>query len=93
MAEPDRLERHGLHAAAHPDHGQSGTPGAGNGTRSQMRVRLYYLATATVQFHGPTGANTVSVQRVFVRAGRDLFDNFFFGTPAASNMTPAPKCT
>jgi len=69
----------------------AGRPTPENGTRSRMRVRLYYLATATVQFRGPTGANTASVQRVFVRGGRNLFDNFFFGTQPNIEYHPGPE--
>jgi hypothetical protein len=54
-------------------------------------VRLYYLASATVQFRGPTGNNTTTVQRVFVRAGRNLFDNFFFGTQPNTEYHPGPE--
>jgi len=69
----------------------AGRPIAENGTRSRMRVRLYYVASATVQFRGPTGNNTANVQRVFVRAGRNLFDNFFFGTQPNIEFHPGPE--
>jgi len=71
-----RLGRSHVHA----QRDVAGRPIPENGTRSSMRVRLYYVATATVQFRGLTGGNTATVQRVFVRGGRNLFDNFFFGT-------------
>lgn len=68
----------------------SGRPTAENGTRSRMRVRLHYIARATVQFRGPTGNNTATIERVFVRAGRNLFDNFFFGTQPNIEYHPGP---
>ena len=61
-----------------------------NGTRSRLRVRLQYIARATVQFRGPSGNNTATVERVFVRAGRNLFDNFFFGTQPNIEFHPGP---
>jgi len=67
-----------------------GRPIAENGTRSRLRVRLHYLARATVQFRGPSGNNTATVERVFVRAGRNLFDNFFFGTQHNVEFHPGP---
>ena len=61
-----------------------------NGTKSDLRVRLYYLARATVTFPGPTGMNSVTVERPFVRAGRSMFENFFFGTQPKIEFHPGP---
>lgn len=60
------------------------------GTNSKLRVRLYYLASATVRFQAPEGSDTVTVQRAFVRAGTNLFDNFFFGTQSETEFHPGP---
>jgi hypothetical protein len=68
----------------------AGRPVQENGTRSRLRVRLQYVASATVQFASPSGSNTATVQRVFVRAGRNLFDNFFFGTQPNVEYHPGP---
>ncbi|MDQ3565798.1 MAG: hypothetical protein M3436_17400 [Pseudomonadota bacterium] len=59
-----------------------------NGTLSTLRIRLYYLATATVSFPGPANNNTVTVQRTFVRAGRNLFEDFLFGTQSKTELHP-----
>ncbi len=63
-------------------------PTAENGTSSKFRVRLTYIATATVSFPGRAGNNTVTVQRTFVRSGRPIFDNFFFGTQPNTEFHP-----
>jgi len=61
-----------------------------NGTKSDLRVRLNYLARATVSFPGPAGMNTVTVERPFVRSGRSMFENFFFGTQPKIEFHPGP---
>ena len=62
-----------------------------NGTSSSLRVRLNYLATVTVNFTGAGGAtNPVTVQRTFIRAGRNLFDNFCFSTQPKTEIHPGP---
>lgn len=61
-----------------------------NGTNSSLRVRLYYLATVNVNFAAPSGYKTVTIQRTFIRAGRNLFDNFFFGTQPNIEFHPGP---
>lgn len=67
----------------------SDRPTPENGTRSSLRMRLHYLATATISFPGPTSMNgTVTVQRDFVRGGRSIFDNFYFGTQKVTEMHP-----
>ena len=67
----------------------SDRPTPENGTRSSLRVRLHYLASVTVNFPGPTSINaSVTIQRDFVRAGRNIFDNFYFGTQKATEMHP-----
>ncbi len=59
-----------------------------NGTNSSLRVRLYYVAQVTMTYAGPTGPSSTTVQRIFVRAGRNLFDNFFFGTQPITEFHP-----
>lgn len=61
-----------------------------SGTNSKLRLRLYYLASVTVRFQAPEGSDTVTVQRAFVRAGTNLFDNFFFGTQSETEFHPGP---
>lgn len=61
-----------------------------SGTRSKLRVRVYYKAQATVQYRTAAGNATVTVERIFVRAGRNLFDNFFFGTQPNVEYHPGP---
>jgi hypothetical protein len=73
-----------------PVSGSTGRPVPENGTNISLRVRLHYLATATVTYPGPTGNNTVTIQRDFVRAGRNLFNNFFFGTQQKTEFHPGP---
>ena len=67
-----------------------GRPDPESGTSSTMRVRLHYLATVNVNFSAPSGHKTVRIQRTFVRAGRNLFDNFFFGTQPSTEFHPGP---
>ncbi len=59
-----------------------------NGTTSRARVRLYYTGEAVVRYPGPNGYNQATVQRTFVRAGRNIFDNFFFGTQPETEFHP-----
>lgn len=73
-----------------PTTNANGRPVPENGTKSDLRVRLYYLATATIRFPGPANANSVTVERPFVRAGRTLFENFFFGTQPKIEFHPGP---
>lgn len=54
------------------------------GTNSRMRSRTYYLAQATVAFR----KGTVTIQRAFVRAGRNIFDNFLFSTQPVTEIHP-----
>ena len=68
----------------------TGRPVPENGTSSSLRLRLYYLATVTVNIAGASGNNSVTVQRTFVRSGRNLFDNFFFGTQPNIEFNPGP---
>lgn len=70
--------------------GSSLRPAPENGTSSSLRVRLHYLASATVNFPGPSGNQSVTVQRAFVRAGRNIFDDFFFGTQKKVEFHPGP---
>ncbi|MDR3404060.1 MAG: hypothetical protein P4L99_16300 [Chthoniobacter sp.] len=55
-----------------------------NGTNSHSRLRMYYIASVTVGF--PNGA--VTVERAFVRAGRNVFDNFLFSTQPVTEINP-----
>ena len=66
----------------------AGRPKPENGTNSQLRVRLYYLATVTVQYYVPSAYRTITLQRAFTRSGRNLFDNFFFGTQPKIEFHP-----
>ena len=68
----------------------AGRPVPENGTNWRDRTRLYYLATVTVQYSVPATFRTVTLQRVFVRGGRNLFDNFFFGTQPKVEFHPGP---
>ena len=68
----------------------AGRPTLENGTPSSQRVRIYYLASATVQYRGANAPATATVQRYFVRAGRNIFDNFFFGTQSNVEFHPGP---
>ncbi len=65
-----------------------GRPLPENGTSSSLRVRIHYLATVNVNFSTPGGQRTVTLQRTFVRAGRNLFDNFYFGTQPTIEFHP-----
>ena len=67
-----------------------GRPVPENGTSSSMRVRLHYLATVNVNFAASSGNKAVTIQRTFVRSGRNLFDNFFFGTQPNTEFHPGP---
>ncbi len=57
----------------------AGRPVPENGTNRASRTRLHYVARATVSYKGPEGANTLTVQRTFVRAGATMFDKFHEG--------------
>jgi hypothetical protein len=67
---------------------KSKPPEPENGTNSALRVRLYYKASVQVSYQGPIRPSTATVSRVFVRAGRNLFDNFFFGTQVKTEFHP-----
>ncbi|MDQ3565800.1 MAG: hypothetical protein M3436_17410 [Pseudomonadota bacterium] len=54
------------------------SPKPENGTHSVLRTRVYYLARATVSYPGAAPINTVTVQRTFVRSGRNVFEDFVF---------------
>jgi hypothetical protein len=68
----------------------AGRPVPENGTNSALRTRLSYLATVTVQYYVPSVLRTVTLQRTFVRSGRNVFDNFFFGTQPKVEFQPGP---
>jgi hypothetical protein len=66
-----------------------GRPEPEQGTNSRLRVRLYYVAQAEIAYEGAGGvSSTVTVERPFIRAGRNLFDNFFFGTQQETEFHP-----
>jgi len=67
-----------------------GRPVKETGTTASFRVRIYYRASVTVQFRSATGSKTATVQRIFCRAGRNMFDNFFFGTQPNVEFHPGP---
>ncbi len=67
-----------------PVSGNTTRPTAESGTNSRLRIRTYYVANATVNF--PRGS--VTVQRAFVRAGRNIFDNFLFSTQPVTEIHP-----
>ncbi|MEP6669918.1 MAG: hypothetical protein ABJF10_12240 [Chthoniobacter sp.] len=68
----------------------AGRPTLENGTNSRLRVRIYYRASVTVNYRSSTGSKTATVQRLFCRAGRNIFDNFFFGTQSNVEFHPGP---
>jgi hypothetical protein len=68
----------------------NGRPILENGTTSRLRVRIYYRASVTVQYRSSTASKTATVQRIFCRAGRNIFDNFFFGTQPKVEFHPGP---
>ncbi|HEY3899123.1 MAG TPA: hypothetical protein VGM54_10945 [Chthoniobacter sp.] len=68
----------------------NGRPTLENGTSSSTRVRSYYRASVTVQYQTMTGKYTATVQRIFNRQGRNIFDNFFFGTQPNVEFQPGP---
>jgi hypothetical protein len=68
----------------------NGRPTLENGTNSSTRVRAYYRASVTVQYQTVTGKYTANVQRIFNRQGRNIFDNFFFGTQPNVEFQPGP---
>ena len=59
-------------------------PKAESGTNSRSRTRMYYVADVTVNFPG----GTVTVERTFVRAGRNIFENFLFSTQPVTEINP-----
>ena len=68
----------------------NGRPTLENGTSSSSRVRIYYRASVTVQYQSFTGKHTATVKRIFNRQGRNIFDNFFFGTQPNVEFQPGP---
>jgi hypothetical protein len=67
-----------------------GRPDPEQGTNSRLRVRVYYTAHVEVNCVG-IGAGTadkVVLERSFVRGGRNVFDNFFFGTQKETEIHP-----
>jgi len=68
----------------------NGRPTLEDGTNSSSRVRVYYRASVTVQYQTIVGTSTAMVQRIFNRQGRNMFDNFFFGTQPNVEFQPGP---
>jgi len=60
------------------------TPTLENGTNSSLLVRMYYIATATVTF--PYGQ--VTVQRIFTKAGSNIFNNFLYSAQPVTEIDP-----
>jgi hypothetical protein len=58
------------------------------GSASKLRVRLNYLGRATVQYNSRAGVDAVTVERSFVRGGRNLFDDFLFSTQRITEIHP-----
>ena len=67
-----------------------GRPDPEQGSNSRLRVRIYYKATVTVNYTGFGASDTVTVERAFIRGGRNVFDNFFFGTEPEIEFPPGP---
>lgn len=67
---------------------EDGRPDPEQGTNSRLRIRLNYLARVQVAFTGPGVNDSVTLERPFVRGGRNLFDNFFFGTQPETEFHP-----
>ena len=65
-----------------------GRPTPEQGATSRLRMRLYYNARVEVAFTGPSGTDNVVIERPFIRGGRNLFDNFYFGTVQETEMHP-----
>lgn len=65
-------------------------PLAENGTKSSALIRLNYLATVTVQTTASGGNKTLTLQRNFVRGGKNFFSNFYFGIQPVTEMHPGP---
>lgn len=62
----------------------SARPTQESGTNSRSRIRVYYVASATVNFMN----GTVTVERAFVRSGRNIFENFLFSTQPVTEINP-----
>ena len=65
-----------------------GRPDPEQGSNSRLRVRLYYLAKVVVKYNGVGGNDKVTLERAFIRSGRNVFDNFFFGTEPEIEFHP-----
>ncbi|HWB59109.1 MAG TPA: hypothetical protein VG733_06445 [Chthoniobacteraceae bacterium] len=60
------------------------SPTLENGSNSSLLIRMYYVATATVSFpHG-----SVTVQRIFTRAGTNIFNNFLYSSQPVTELDP-----
>jgi hypothetical protein len=71
-----------------PTTNADGRPDPEQGTNSRLRMRLIYLAKVDVAYAGAGTQGTVTLERPFIRAGRNLFDNFFFGTLQETEFHP-----
>lgn len=71
-----------------PTSRSDGRPDPEQGTNSRLRMRLYYLARVTVSYNGFGANDRVTLERPFIRGGRNLFDNFYFGTQQETEFHP-----
>lgn len=71
-----------------PSTRSDGRPEPEQGTNSSLRVRLCYIASVTVKYTGFGADDSVTVERPFIRSGRNIFDNFFFGTEPEIEFHP-----
>lgn len=69
-----------------PQAGSASRPVIEAGTESRLRIRMYYLASTTVNFPG----GTVTAQRRFTRSGHNIFDNFLFSIRPVTEIHPGP---
>jgi hypothetical protein len=74
-----------------PTTNAEGRPDPEQGTNSRLRMRLIYLAKVDVAYVGAGTQGTVTLERPFIRAGRNLFDNFFFGTLQETEFHPGAE--
>jgi hypothetical protein len=65
-----------------------GRPTPEQGATSRLRMRLYYNARVEVSYTNANGTDNVVIERPFIRGGRNLFDNFYFGTVQETEFHP-----
>ncbi len=64
------------------------SPTPESGSAVSTRQRLNYLATVTVTYKTLRTDGVVTLQRSFVRGGRNLFDNYLFSTRPTTEINP-----